>query len=151
MTGLEPRKYIYNTQVKWIGGDSGKIASDNKPSIQIALPEELGGPKGIWSPDELFVSSVEACAMLTFFWLINEKNIEIISYESTAEGISQIAADGEFRFTTIALKPKIVISNKEDFPKVEDAIGDLDNWCCVSNSTKAKVEIKAEIIVQEEK
>ena len=76
-----------------MGGNKGEITSEGKPSIEIALPEELGGPSGIWSPDELFVTSVEACAMLTFFWLIEGKNIEIISYESTAEGVSQIAKD----------------------------------------------------------
>jgi len=55
--------------------------------------------------------------------------------------------DGQFRFTSLVLKPKIVISNKIDVAVVEDTISELDKWCCISNSTKAKVEIKAEIIV----
>ena len=147
MTGFQPRKYRYKTSVEWSKDNKGEVNSEDKPSIEIALPVELGGPGGIWSPDELFVSSIEACAMLTFFWLIDGKGLDVISYKSEAEGVSQIADDGKFRFTEVILKPIIKISNNDDRPKVEGALKKLDDWCCVSNSTKASVLIKPEIIV----
>jgi organic hydroperoxide reductase OsmC/OhrA len=153
MCGFQPREYIYKTALKSTGKNQGVLSSaskENTTTIEIALPEELGGPKGFWSPDELFVSSVEACAMLTFFWLIESKNIEIVSYQSEAEGISKIASDREFRFTQIVLKPVIVISNNDDLPEVENAVKKLENWCCVSNSTKAEVIIEPEIKVIDE-
>jgi peroxiredoxin-like protein len=152
MWGFQPREYIYKTSIKSTGKHKGLVSSatkDNPTTLEIALPYELGGPKGFWSPDELFVSAVEACAMLTFFWLIEGKNIDVVSYQSEAEGVSKIASDREFRFTKIVLKPIIVISNNDDLPKVEDAIKKLENWCCVSNSTKAEVIIEPEIKVEE--
>jgi peroxiredoxin-like protein len=148
MVSFEPRKYIYKTNIKWTGSDKGIISSSGKPEIEIAMPEELGGPTGFWSPDELFVSSVDACAMLTFFWLMEGKNIEVLDYQSSAEGISQISKDGDFRFTTIVLRPKIVVSNPEDEEKIQEIIRKLDNWCCISNSTKAEVTIEPEIEIR---
>jgi peroxiredoxin-like protein len=151
MSGFEPRKYIYNTQVKWQGAVLGQISSEEKTGIEIALPKELGGPGVVWSPDELFVSSVDSCAMLTFFWLIDGKNINIVSYESQAEGISQIDEDGVFRFTQVTLKPTIVISNQEDIEKVNEAIKKLESWCCISNSVKTKVVIEPTVRVENKK
>jgi peroxiredoxin-like protein len=142
MSGFEPRKYLYKTKIKWLGGEKGEISSEQKDSIEITLPKELGGPGGFWSPDELFVSSVESCAMLTFFWLLENKNIQIISYESKAEGISQIDKDGLFRFTKLILTPTIVLSDSNDKPIVDDVLNKLDDWCCISNSVKAKVIIE---------
>ncbi len=89
--------------------------------------------------------------MLTFFWLLKDKDVEVLSYESEAEGVSQITSGGEFRFTDITLRPTIVISKEEDIPKVEEAVKKLDDWCCVSNSLKTKVMIDAKIKVGEEK
>jgi peroxiredoxin-like protein len=147
MSGFEPRKYFYKTRTKWKGDEKGEISSEEKTSIKIALPKELGGPGVVWSPDELFVSSVDSCAMLTFFWLIENRNIKVISYESSAEGVSQIDSDGVFRFTKVLLKPTIVISDAKDKSIVEEALKKLDNWCCISNSVKTKVVIEPTIII----
>ncbi len=148
MSGFEPRKYLYKTQIRWQGGEIGKISSKDKDLIEIALPKELGGPGEIWSPDELFVSSVESCIMLTFFWLIQDKEINILSYESEAEGISQIDKDGIFRFTELIIKPIILISDSKEKPIVDDALKKLDNWCCISNSIKTTVVIEPTVKIK---
>ncbi len=68
-----------------------------------------------------------------------------------AEGVSQIADDGEFRFTEVKLKLEIVISNQDDLPKVNDVIKKLDTWCCISNSIKTRVIIEPKVTVVGEK
>jgi peroxiredoxin-like protein len=149
MVSFQPRKYVYNTSVKNIGSQRGETSSPENSPIKIALPENLDGPGGEWSPDELFVSSAEACAMLTFFCLIKDEDIEVISYESETEGISQITKGGIFRFTKLTITPTITIKKAEDKLVVKEAIKKLDDWCCVSNSTKADVVIEAKIIVED--
>jgi peroxiredoxin-like protein len=151
MSGFQPRKYYYKTRIKWFGDEKGEIYSEGNPEIKIALPEQLDGPGGFISPDELFVSSVGSCAMLTFFWLLKNKDVNVISYESVAEGASQIADDGEFRFTGVKLKLEIVIANQDDLPKVNDAIKKLDTWCCISNSIKTRVIIEPKVTIEGEK
>jgi peroxiredoxin-like protein len=148
MVSLEPRKYEFRSQVKWTDDSRGVVSQNGTNPIKIALPKELEGPGGAWSPDEMYVASVEACAMLTFFWLIKNKNVDVLSYESNAKGISQIADDGLFRFVSIELNPKIVISNPDDKLEVKTAIQKLDEWCCISNSSKAPVIVNAEIVVK---
>ncbi len=148
MVSFEPRKYIYKTRIKWTGSDKGEASSEGVPPIQIALPENLGGPGGSWSPDELFVSSAEACTMLTFFWLLKDKDVEVLSYESEAEGVSHIASGGVFRFTKVTIRPTITIKKEDDISEVKEAVKKLDDWCCVSNSVKTEVAIEADIKVE---
>ncbi len=151
MMSFQPRKYHYKTRIKWTQNDEGETSTEGNPPIQIALPENLGGPGGSWSPDELFVSSAEACAMLTFFWLLKDKDVEVISYESEAEGVSHIDRDGLFRFTKVTIRPTIIVKREEDIPKVEKAVKKLDDSCCVSNSLKSQVVIEAKIKVENQK
>ncbi len=148
MVSFQPRKYTYNTRIKWTQNDRGQTSSEGNPPIPIALPENLGGPGRAWSPDELFVASAEACAMLTFFWLLKDEDVEVLSYESEAVGESQIAGGGVFRFTKVTINPTITITREEDIPKVEEAVKKLDDSCCVSNSVKTEVVIKAKITVR---
>lgn len=148
---FQPRKYHYKTRIKWTQNDEGETSTEGNPPIQIALPENLGGPGRNWSPDELFVSSAEACAMLTFFWLLKDKDVEVISYESEAEGVSHIDSDGLFRFTKVTIRPTIIVKREEDIPKVEKAVKKLDDSCCVSNSLKSQVVIEAKIKVENQK
>jgi peroxiredoxin-like protein len=149
MVSFEPRKYTYKTNVKWKEGEKGVTSSEGNSPINIALPENLGGPGGDWSPDELFVGSAEACAMLTFFWLLKDKDVNVVSYESESEGVSQIASKGIFRFIKVTINPLITVANEEDIPIVKEAIKKLDDSCCVSNSLKAEVVIDAKIEVKD--
>jgi peroxiredoxin-like protein len=148
MVSFQPRRYVYNTKVTNNGSVRGETSSPGNPPIKIALPENLEGPGGDWSPDELFIASAEACAMLTFFWLLKDKGVEIASYESETEGVSQITKGGIFRFTKITIKSTITLKKKEDKLEVLEAVKKLDDWCCVSNSTKADVLIEADIKVE---
>jgi peroxiredoxin-like protein len=148
MVSFQPRKYVYNTSVKNIETQTGETSSPGNPPIKIALPENLEGPGGHWSPDELFVASAEACAMLTFFWLIRNEDVEVVSYESETEGVSQITSGGIFRFTKLTIKPTITLKKSEDKLTVMDAVKKLDDWCCVSNSTKADVVIEPTIKIE---
>jgi peroxiredoxin-like protein len=145
MVSFKPRQYQYRSRLKWTANDQGETLSKGNPPIKIALPENLGGPGRAWSPDEMFVASAEACAMLTFFWLLRDKEVEIKSYESEAEGVSQIDSDGTFRFTKIIIMPVITIAKEEHKLDVKTAVKQLDDNCCVSNSMKGEVVIDAEI------
>ena len=86
MVSCEPRKYIYNTSVTSTEPQKGVTSSPGNSPIRIALPENQKGPGRDWSPDELFVASTKACAMLTFFWLIRNENVEVVSYKTRPRG-----------------------------------------------------------------
>ena len=76
------------------------LAVGGKPDIMVACPPEFGGHPGIWSPEDLFLSSVEVCFMTSFLYLISKRDIVLKSYRSESEGFAELVGN-VFRFSLI--------------------------------------------------
>ena len=63
---VRSKRYTYRTSVRWSQQKKGNISSPGKPEIEVATPPEFKGHEGIWSPEDLFVASVNVCVMSTF-------------------------------------------------------------------------------------
>jgi organic hydroperoxide reductase OsmC/OhrA len=55
--------YFYDTEVEWSERRRGNLRSDGLPEVQIAAPPEFQGDAGTWTPEHLFVGSVNVCFM----------------------------------------------------------------------------------------
>ena len=139
---VRSKRYIYRTTVRWSDQKRGTITAAGKPEIQVATPPEFKGHEGIWSPEDLFVASVNICVMSTFLAFADRAGLGFTSYESEAEGTLELV-DGKFQFVTVLLKPKITLKPGEDVGKAKDLITKAETNCLISNSVKTKVTVEA--------
>jgi len=142
----EPVKYKYGTNLEWTSEKKGIMKSNNKPDITVACPPEFGGHAGIWSPEDLFVASVEVCMLTTFLWYIKKEDIAIRSYNSEAEGTVEMTA-GVFRFSLIEVKMKIELCDEKDYNQIKKILRKVKRACLISNSMNTEVTIDPEIII----
>jgi len=119
------------------------VNSCNVPPT-LAAPPEFKGHEGIWSPEDLFVASINVCVMTTFLAFAERAGLAFTSYESEAEGTLELV-DGKFQFVTVLLKPKITLKPGEDVGKAKDLIAKAEANCLISNSVKTKVTVEATI------
>ena len=143
---LKPKSYKYHTAVRWTGRKTGMMSSEGKPSIEVATPPEFKGHEGIWSPEDLFVASANACLMTTFLSFAERAGLLFTAYESEAEGLLELVG-GKFQMTRIVLKPRITLKQGEDSGKAKDLIMKAEANCLISNSMKTQVSIEPEIHV----
>jgi peroxiredoxin-like protein len=136
--------YLYQTAVKWTDQRKGVISCAGKPDVQVATPPEFKGHEGIWSPEDLFVASVNVCLMSTFLAVAERAGLGFTSYESAAEGRLEIV-EGKFRFTTITIRPTIVLKVGADAAKAKELIEKAEANCMISNSIKTKVTVQATV------
>jgi len=141
----EPVKYIYETNLKWTEAKKGILSSVGKPDIHIACPPEFGGHKNIWSPEDLFLASVEVCIMTTFLWFVKKNNISFKSYLSSSKGYVKLD-NGRFRFYKIDINVKIAIDEKTDKEKIEIILKKVKRACLISNSISSEIAIFTEIV-----
>lgn len=144
---MEPKKYPYTTNLTWTGEHKGSLSCEGKPDIHVACPPEWGGHPGIWSPEDLFVGSVEVCIMTTFLWLAEREKIALRSYESEAEAIARIMGR-EFGFPSVVVKLKIGLASEDDVPKIPELLKEIGKWCLVTKSMKPEVIIEHELFVE---
>ncbi len=140
--------FYYNTNVDWDEGRTGKLSLDGFPDIQVATPPDF--PKGVpnvWSPEHLFVASVNICLMTTFLAIAENSNLKFVSY--TSGGIGKLErVDGKFMISEIELTPKIVIENEKDIEKALRIIDKSEKACLISRSVKTNVILKPEVTVK---
>ncbi len=141
------KSFTYKTNLKWMEGKSGMLSSAGKTAFKVASPPEFKGEAGVWTPEDLFVASVEICHMTTFLAYAERKNLQIISYQSHANGVLEFI-NGEYRFTRIVLFPTVVISNSVHEEDVHGLLREAHKHCLVANSIASIVEVNPTIIMQ---
>jgi organic hydroperoxide reductase OsmC/OhrA len=138
--------HYYNTVVKWDEGRIGLLSSPTLDSFKVATPPEF--PKGvpnIWSPEHLYVASVNVCLMTTFAAVAENSKLEIESY--SCEGTGKLEkVDGAFMISEIELKPLIKLKFEKDKERAERIIIKSENICLISKSVKSKIILSPQII-----
>ena len=142
------KTFTYQTELQWSGHRSGTITAEDTPQIQVSSPPEFRGETGVWSPEEMFVASVNICTMTTFLAFAEKKGLPLVSYTSHAEGILE-SVEGAYQFTEIYLKPAIVLDSTDSLSQAEQTLQDAHEKCLISHSIKARVHLEPEITVAE--
>ncbi|MEA3325495.1 MAG: OsmC family protein [Euryarchaeota archaeon] len=135
-------KIIFSNTLEWNSGYQATISFGDKASFEFATPPEFRGPEGFVSPEELFVASAHACVLTTFIAKTKKAGINIISYESSAEGTLE-KVEGQMMFTTIVVKP--AIKTDGDTETVKEIVAQVEKGALILYSMKTDVTIDATI------
>jgi organic hydroperoxide reductase OsmC/OhrA len=82
--------------------------------IVLGAPPEFNGREGTWSPEQLFVASVNDCFMLTFLAIAENSKLALLCYSSTARGKLEKVQAGGYQITEILIQPTVVIEFAQD-------------------------------------
>jgi organic hydroperoxide reductase OsmC/OhrA len=144
---IRHKNFTYKTSLTWLQGKTGTITSDGKPDLHVSSPPEFKGEAGAWTPEDLFVASVEMCHMTTFMSFANRVHLPVLSYRSQAVGYLDFV-DGDYRFTRIVLTPHILAESSVTMETVSRVLEDSHRHCIISNSISTLVEVKPLITLQ---
>lgn len=137
---MEQDKWLYHNKLKWKGEKKADLKFvESRQEIEVATPPEFGGHDNIISPEDLFVSSANVCYMTTLLGTIKNMGVELVSYESEAEGILETVGKMKI-FTKIIIKPRIKAKETEE--KIRMILDHAEKRCLVANSMKTQVIIE---------
>ena len=134
------KKFIFSNTLKWNSEYQASIFFGDKASFEFATPPEFHGPEGFISPEELFVASAHACCLTKFITKAKKAGINLMSYESNAEGILE-KVDGQLMFTKIVVKS--IIKTDSDKENVRKIVKQVEQSALVINSMKTNLIIEA--------
>ena len=141
------KSFTYRTSVVNVSGRAGELRSEGKPSLKVASPPEFKGHAGVWTPEDLFVASVEICLMLTFVGVAEKLGVRFASYESDAEG-SLVWEQASYRFVTVTVRPRIVVHDDATLVSAHEALERAHRTCLVANSLRCEVLVEPAITVE---
>ena len=138
------KKFAYHTGTEWVSKRTGILRSEGKAAFRVASPPEFHGEAGVWTPEDLFVGSIEVCLMMTFAAYAERKELPVLSYTSSAEGILE-AVDGKYQFTKVILRPHILLSKADDIELTKRTLQDAYANCLISNSVRSEILVEPKI------
>lgn len=145
---VKHKSFSYSTGLEWKGGKTGYLSSEGRPPVQVSSPPEFKGNTGNWTPEDLFVGTVEMCQMLTFLALVQKRQFPLVSYKSTSKGTLEFV-DGSYRFTRVVVTPTVVIEEPATEAETLTLLYEAHKRCLIANSITASVEVNATVILQE--
>jgi len=117
------------------------------PDVRLGCPKAFGGDEKNWTPEHLFIASIEACIMMTFDEIAAKSGLEVVSYESSAEGELRTEG-GVFRFSRVTVRPKIVLAGGSSPEKGRKLIEKAHRRCLVTNSLVTETRLEPEIEIE---
>ena len=148
------RTATYRTRVTWKGEHWGHIHMGNGPEMEFSAPPDAYGHAGVLTPEDAFVAAVNTCVMMMFLWSVERFKLDLVSYECEAEGTKLIELDRTEIFTSVALRPRILLRAKEEErsaieKRVRRALESAQKYSLVANSVKSEIRVDPTIeIVQ---
>ena len=145
----EPR-----TSLQWSrnGGPfaRGNYASDHVirysggPTLHGAPSPEYGGTGAHADPEQILLSALSSCHMLTFLAVAANRGYVVDSYSDDALAILGKDADGKMAVIQATLSPKVVFSpdhqpSAEDYAKMHER---AHAGCFIANSVKTRVDVR---------
>ncbi len=132
----------FETSMQWSGGEEGVAACAGKPDVAIASPPEFGGKPGIWTPEDLLISAIESCLLMTTLSVLTRQKIALKGYSSRATGTMEKTPEG-LRFTGLDVAISLQVAEAADIEKATRAIGIAEKYCPISNAVKFPVKVTA--------
>ena len=132
--------FRFESDVVWTQDKECTVSATGKPEIQLSSPPEFKGLAGVWTPEDMFVASVNVCTLMTFVAYAKHKNLSLAGYESSVDGVLEYS-NGKYRFTEIAVHPHVTVNKQEDVALAQQILQDAHDNCLISNSIIAQVKI----------
>ena len=112
---------------------------------EVGPPSVYGGSELALNPEEMFVASINSCIMLVFYHFAKKLKVEVLSYNSEAQGKVEKTKNG-LRFTSVEVKAEVVLGGNNQVDRIEEIAQLAEKYCLVSGSVACPVEYGVEVV-----
>jgi organic hydroperoxide reductase OsmC/OhrA len=111
-----------------------QIAIEGKEMLNVSAAKVFKGDPALYNPEDLLLSSVVSCHMMSYLYVCSQNGIDVVSYQDNAEGTLEVSENGSGRFTEIRLYPKVIIKQNEKINEALNLHVKANELCFIANS-----------------
>ncbi|HKY26778.1 MAG TPA: OsmC family protein [Pyrinomonadaceae bacterium] len=138
-------QYFYTTEVEWTGERHGELRGPALPKLDVDAPPEFKGHEGVWTPEHLFVASVNSCFMTTFVAIADNSKLEFVRFHADAVGKLEKVEGQGLMITHITLRPKLVLKHNRDAERALRIFQKAEKHCLIANSIRTETKLEPQI------
>ena len=136
---------VFNNRIKRDKNGEAMTSISGAKDTAVGPPAQYGGSDDTLNPEEMFVASINSCLMLVFFHFVKKKNLNVVSYNSSADGKVEKTKNG-LRFTEVKVTAEVKLGDNAGREEVQQAAELAEKFCLVSNSVSCPVGYQVNII-----
>ncbi|MDM1501179.1 OsmC family protein [Myroides marinus] len=129
---------------KKVYAKSHTIKIEGKDILSISAAKAFKGDPTLLNPEDLLLSALTSCHMMSYLYVCQQNNIEVLTYEDNSEATLILNDDGSGRITKVVLNPIVRI---KDTSKRELALQlhiQANKLCFIANSCNFEIEHHAQ-------
>lgn len=126
-----------------------KVTIANKVSdLPVSAAKPFRGDDSLYNPEDLLLSALASCHMMSYLYVCAQNNIEVLSYSDDAEGDLEVTPSGSGSFKTVRLKPMVTIKNASQKVLARRLHDKANQLCFIANSCNFPIIHHAKIVVK---
>ena len=145
-------EYNYKLTAEWTGntGEGTKnvrtydrshtVSIQGKPELFLTTDNPAVGDKTKLNPEDLLVSAISSCHMLSYLYLCSMDGIVVTAYTDHATGVMIEHATGGGNFKEVVLNPQVVVANENMIEKAIELHHKAHDICYIANSVNFEVK-----------
>jgi organic hydroperoxide reductase OsmC/OhrA len=118
---------------------SHTIQNSGKPDLHLTTDNAAVGDKSKLNPEDLLVSAISSCHMLSYLYLCAMEGIIVTEYTDQAMGVMIENTNGGGQFKTVTLNPNIKVKQEDMIPKAIELHHKAHEICYIANSVNFEV------------
>ena len=125
-----------------------EVLIDNKTTpLHVSAAKTFRGDYALYNPEDLLLSALTSCHMMSYLYVCAQNNIEVVSYTDHAEGDLEVTASGSGSFKKVRLKPVVTIKDAGQKTLALGLHEKANSLCFIANSCNFPVGHEATIVV----
>ena len=120
---------------------------EGKPDLVGTADPTFRGDPQRHNPEELLVTALSSCHMLSYLALCARNHISVVSYSDEATGVMRTGADGAGKFTGVTLRPRVEITDAARAEQARELHQQAHEQCFIASSVSFPVRHEAHVAV----
>lgn len=121
------------------------IQIEEKQTLNISAAKAFKGDPKLLNPEDLLLSSLTSCHMMSYLYVCGQHQIEVLNYEDNAEAILEVNENGSGAITRVVLKPKVLIGTANAIELAQTLHQQAHELCFIANSCKFQIAIESTV------
>jgi len=146
-----PHEHLYRLTASWTGnkGDGNKnirtydrshtVSIQGKPELHLTTDNAAVGDKSKLNPEDLLVTALSSCHMLSYLYVCSLEGIVIHDYTDNATGI-MVEKEGGGSFKEVTLNPTFSVENESMVQRAIELHHKAHEVCYIANSVNFEVK-----------
>ena len=143
-------RHLFEANLEWPLVENNKISTslkshrihiNGKEDLHVSAAKTFKGDPTMHNPEDLLLSSLMSCHMMSYLYLCTKQKIEIISYSDNAIAVLETFMDGSGKIIEVTLNPIVKLHSPDQINAAKALHMDAHKLCFIANSCNFKINI----------